>query len=52
MSAREIRLACVQMRCTQDREENLNTAERLCRRAAEEGAQVILLPELLSLIHI
>ncbi|HUO95614.1 MAG TPA: N-carbamoylputrescine amidase [Steroidobacteraceae bacterium] len=39
-------LAAVQMECSWDRPANLATAERLVRRAAAAGAQIILLPEL------
>jgi N-carbamoylputrescine amidase len=43
---RTVSLAALQFSCTGDREQNLATAERMLRRAAAEGAQVILLPEL------
>lgn len=43
---RNITVAAIQMRCVPDPAENLRTAERLVRQAAEQGAQVILLPEL------
>ena len=42
----EVTLAAVQMRCAADPSVNLDTAERLVRAAARDGAQVILLPEL------
>ena len=42
----EVTLAAVQMRCAADPSVNLDTAERLVRAAAKNGAQVILLPEL------
>lgn len=41
-----IKTAAIQMRCTGTREENLQTAEALVRKAAGKGAKVILLPEL------
>ncbi|MBQ1537094.1 MAG: N-carbamoylputrescine amidase [Ruminococcus sp.] len=42
----EIKAAAVQMRCSRDVDENINTADRLVRQAAEQGANIILLPEL------
>ncbi len=43
---RKITAAAVQMSCSPDTVENIKKAERLVRRAASEGAQIILLPEL------
>jgi N-carbamoylputrescine amidase len=43
---RTVTLAAIQFSCTWDRDENVATAERLVRRAAGEGANVILIPEL------
>ena len=43
---RNVTVSAIQMQCTPSAAENLATAERLVRRAAGEGAQVILLPEL------
>jgi N-carbamoylputrescine amidase len=43
---RTVTLAALQMECGWDREANLATAEGLVRRAAAQGAEVILLPEL------
>ena len=43
---RTVTVAAIQMACTPEREENLQTAERLVRQAAAAGANVILLPEL------
>ncbi len=40
------KVAAIQMSCTRDINENLDTAERLVRKAAGEGAKLILLPEL------
>lgn len=40
-----MRAAAVQLTSTQDVEANLNTAERLVRRAASEGAEFVALPE-------
>ncbi|RKZ42135.1 MAG: N-carbamoylputrescine amidase [Candidatus Parabeggiatoa sp. nov. 3] len=39
-------VAAIQMACTWDKAANLEKAEALVRRAARQGAQVILLPEL------
>ena len=41
-----VRLAAIQMDCTWDRDRNVAKADELVRRAAGQGAQVILLPEL------
>ena len=41
-----IKIACIQMRCSADRMENIDKAERAVRRAAQQGANLILLPEL------
>jgi N-carbamoylputrescine amidase len=43
---RAVTLAAIQFSCTWNRGENVATAERLVRRAAGEGANVILIPEL------
>jgi N-carbamoylputrescine amidase len=43
---RSLIVAATQMACTSDRAENLARAEELIRRAAAEGAQVILIQEL------
>ncbi|MCA9537234.1 MAG: carbon-nitrogen hydrolase family protein [Myxococcales bacterium] len=37
--------ACVQLCCTTDQERNLDTAERLIRRAAQMGAKLVATPE-------
>lgn len=42
----ETTAAVIQMQCTADVQHNIKTAERLVRQAAEQGGQVILLPEL------
>lgn len=42
----KVKIAAVQMRCTAVREENLKKAEAFIRRAAADGANIILLPEL------
>ncbi len=43
---RKVTVAAVQMKCTESVEENIRHAEELVRKAAAEGANVILLPEL------
>ena len=43
---RNVTVAAIQMQCAKDVETNIQTAERLVRQAAEQGAQIILLPEL------
>ena len=45
-----IKIASVQMVSSPDVEENLNTASKLVRLAAEDGAQVIVLPEYFCLM--
>lgn len=42
----KITVAAIQMYCDRSREENIQAADELVRRAAAQGAQVILLPEL------
>ncbi len=42
----KIKVAAVQMNCTREVSENIAHAEQLVRRAAAEGAEIILLPEL------
>ena len=42
---RKVKVAAVQMRCTRDVNANIANAERLVRKAAGDGAQIILLPE-------
>jgi N-carbamoylputrescine amidase len=41
-----VSLAALQFSCSWDREQNVAAAERLIRRAAGQGAQVVLIPEL------
>lgn len=48
---RKITAAAIQMRCTDDVHENIATAERLVRKAAVNGANVILLPELFERLY-
>lgn len=44
--SRLVTAAAVQMQCSPDPAESLAKAERMIRRAAADGAQIILLPEL------
>lgn len=43
---KKVKVAAIQMRCTKDLKENIQTADSLVRQAAAKGAQIILLPEL------
>ena len=43
---RKVKVAATQMSCSWNREEVLDKAEKLVRKAAAEGANIILLPEL------
>ncbi len=43
---RNVTVAAVQMYCNRSVAENIEAADRLVRKAAEKGAQIILLPEL------
>ncbi len=43
---RKIKIACVQMQCVNNRETNIEKAVNFIKQAAENGANVILLPEL------
>ena len=43
---RNVTVAAVQMQCSRDVQENLETAEKAVRNAARNGADIILLPEL------
>ena len=45
-SMNRVKVAAIQMRCAASLEENLKKAEAMVRKAAAEGANVILLPEL------
>ena len=46
MSSKKFTVAAIQMSMARDVETNVATAERLVRRAAAEGGQIILIPEL------
>ncbi len=48
---RKLKYAGIQMKCTNDVQENIKTADRLVREAAKNGAQVILLPELFENLY-
>ncbi len=48
MNGREVTAAAIQMSSTPNKEENLETAERLIRAAASSGAELVALPELWS----
>lgn len=43
---RNVTVAAIQMQCSRDVQENISCAEALVRRAADKGANIILLPEL------
>ncbi len=44
-----VTVAAAQMSCTEDREANIAKAEQAVRKAAENGANIVLLPELFEL---
>ena len=41
-----VKLACVQMKCSEGREQNIQKAEKFVREAVQNGANIVLLPEL------
>lgn len=43
---RQVKVAALQFACSKNVEENINKAERMVREAADNGASIILLPEL------
>ncbi len=43
---RLVKVAVIQMACSEDHAENVDKAENLVREAAVQGANIILLPEL------
>src|SRR5690625_7342643 len=51
MTVNGTNLAVLQMHCTDDLNDNIERAERLVREAADQGAQVILLPELFESLY-
>lgn len=48
---RKIKIAALQMKCTGDVNENIAKAEALARKAAADGAQIILPPELFENLY-
>jgi N-carbamoylputrescine amidase len=46
-----VRVAAIQMPCSRDKQQNILKAVSLVRNAAEQGAQVILLPELFEGVY-
>lgn len=48
---RKVIVAAVQMQCDKSREKNIKKAEDMVRKAAEKGANVILLPELFENLY-
>ena len=43
---RKVKVSAVQMKCTTDVWENIANAEKFVRKAKEDGANIVLLPEL------
>ena len=43
---RKVKVSAVQMKCTENVQENIANAERLVRQAKDEGTNIVLLPEL------
>ena len=50
-SAAEVKLAVIQMACSDDLETNLTKAEQMVREAAAKGARIVLLPELFESLY-
>ena len=50
-AARTVVGAATQMACTRDREANMKRAESLVRKAAAQGAQIILIQELFENVY-
>lgn len=48
---RKVTVAAVQMQCDKSREKNIKKAEEMVRKAAEKGANVVLLPELFENLY-
>ena len=42
----EVTLSLIQMSCSENQKENLEKAKSMVRRAAENGANIVVLPEL------
>ena len=51
MQRQMVRVAATQMACSKNSTENIGTAKRLVREAAEAGAQIILLQELFQTVY-
>jgi len=51
MPSRTLKLALVQQRCSEDRDANLEASIRGIQGAAEQGAQLVLLPELHTSVY-
>lgn len=47
----KVKVAAVQMQMTENRTDNIDKAEKSVRRAAEQGAKIILLPELFESLY-
>ncbi len=43
---RKVKVAALQFSCSKDVQENINKAEKMVKEAADNGANIILLPEL------
>lgn len=50
MMSRENRIACIQMTSSGDIEKNLSSAKRLIEQAAEQGAKLVVLPEMFAIM--
>ena len=48
---RNIKVAATQMKCSEDKQTNIERADRLVRQAAGQGAQIILLQELFETLY-
>lgn len=48
---RNVKIAAVQMSCSHDRYSNIKKAEEFVRKAAQDGANIILLPELFENVY-
>ncbi|MCI8805533.1 MAG: N-carbamoylputrescine amidase [Clostridiales bacterium] len=48
---RRVKIAAVQMKCEKEREKNIDKAVKMAEKAAENGANIILLPELFESLY-
>ena len=48
---REVTVAATQMKCSMNKADNIATAEKMVRKAASQGAQIILLQELFETLY-